>query len=732
MSLGKRTLLVVVVTLAGLLGALYVTLNTAITSNYDRLEAEEVKANVARLTSALSEHQADLVAQIDSRAHDDALYAFAQAPASDRPPRMATGARNPPFDLVVIADEMGGILFAQRYDSVSGESLPLPEGFETRLDPDNRLLLPQTPDDRISGITTFGGVLTLAASGAILPSDGTGPRHGVLILARSLDAREFERLQLVVQGRVDIQPLNGSPLPADYESVQSELVTLASVESRPRGETEIAGYGLVPDVNGDPVAIMRVTTPRTLGGEGRQMLTYILGAAALAGAIIGFEVVLLNRRIVAQIRLTVERVRALSQSHKRSARLEVEGDGELAALSAAINETLDAYGKSTSEMEGLKRILEQRVVERTSELQEQRNYLQAILDSMHEGVIYGTDDHIEYVNHMMATMSGYAQDEFVGKPHSFLFGLPPYTDHRRPAGGRSDDDTPERWVRRGERKLRCKDGTQIDIAYTITPLDGGDSDANIYLIRDVTEDKAQQARRDRFLAHASHELRTPLTNLMTRLYLLRRQPEQMQTHLEILDSVAAHMKSLVEDLLDVSRFQRGTMPLKRERLSLQSLIREVVNVQEPEAQRKNIALTMDLPETPVVVYADRKRMVQVLTNLVINAIHYTPANGHVTVELATEMNNNALCSVLRVRDDGIGMSSESLAQIFQPFFRVSQETPGSGLGLTIIKEIIDRHGGEISVESTLGQGSVFSVRLAVMADPDDIATQPVERLPHPD
>jgi signal transduction histidine kinase len=235
----------------------------------------------------------------------------------------------------------------------------------------------------------------------------------------------------------------------------------------------------------------------------------------------------------------------------------------------------------------------------------------------------------------------------------------------------------------------------------------------VTIIRDISQEKALQDQRARFVAHASHELRTPITNLKTRLYLMRKQPEKLDEHLTVVEQVTERMKKLVEDLLDLSRLERGTIPLNREELNLSRLIAEVVGVQQPEAERKHIVLASDLPSTPLNILADQERMTQVITNLVTNAINYTPEGGAIHVYASSERNNGTDYAVVHVQDSGVGIASDHLPHIFQPFYRVGDKAGGTGLGLSITREIVEMHGGHILVESEVGHGSRFSLKFAL-------------------
>jgi len=364
--------------------------------------------------------------------------------------------------------------------------------------------------------------------------------------------------------------------------------------------------------------------------------------------------------------------------------------------------------------------LEQRVHERTEELEQRRAQLQAILDSIDEGVIYDEKLRTRYVNRALTAMTGYAAEEFTG--YLELLRSSAYTHDEFNAIIQNLYDAVDvtgAWE--GELRLRCKDGHEFDAALIVSQVrnTAGESVGAVTVIRDISQQKALQQQKDRFIANASHELRTPLANIRTRLYLLRHQPEQAARHLEVLDRVVTNMSELIESLLDVSRFERGVIALNRQPVVLQDLINEVISIQQAEAERRQIALSVALPSEPLMAHIDPRRMAQVLTNLITNAINYTPEGGCIGVELARTDSAGRRRAVIHVRDSGAGIPSDMIDQVFEPFFRAHEgAVTGAGLGLTIAREIVRLHGGEIGVESKPGQGSVFSVALDVLPGHD--------------
>jgi PAS domain S-box-containing protein len=357
--------------------------------------------------------------------------------------------------------------------------------------------------------------------------------------------------------------------------------------------------------------------------------------------------------------------------------------------------------------------LEQRVQERTAELDYERHQLRAILDAMAEGVAYTeyVDGHwqVLYINQALTGLTGFSADEWM--THSlmlFMDKAATQEDFERVV-----HSIYAALVKQGvwhqEIKMQRKDGTLFDMNSTTTRVVGSDGRlvGAVTVMRDVSQERALQAQKTRFVAYASHELRTPITNIKTRLYLLRKQPERIADHLRVLEDVTDRMQRLVEDLLDISRFERGIIHLKQRMLALQDIVDKSVSIQEPEAERNGLRLTAAMHRDPLYVYVDPERIIQVITNLLTNAINYTPPGGRITVHVSAASEDEVSYALVEVIDTGIGISKEHLPHIFQAFYRVISQVEGTGLGLNISKEIVELHGGKIGVESEVERGSRF-------------------------
>jgi signal transduction histidine kinase len=227
--------------------------------------------------------------------------------------------------------------------------------------------------------------------------------------------------------------------------------------------------------------------------------------------------------------------------------------------------------------------------------------------------------------------------------------------------------------------------------------------------------------KDEFVALISHDLRTPLTSITgyVELALEDDLTEETRGFLGVVERNAERLLALVNDLLFVARLQAGEMSLDRGDVDLADIVRDGVRSLGPRAAAKRISLTYDVDALPP-VYADRGRMLQVLDNFLSNAVKFTPDGGsvHISLRLAGDR------AALEVTDTGIGIPSDAQRRLFERFFRaenaVARQLPGTGLGLYIARVIAEAHGGSLSVQSELGNGSTFRLELplAVVAVPE--------------
>ena len=293
------------------------------------------------------------------------------------------------------------------------------------------------------------------------------------------------------------------------------------------------------------------------------------------------------------------------------------------------------------------------------------------------------------------------------------------TCHRESVGCRNneiqvrDKEGQEQWYRVTARRLVPQsDNSGGDAGQTKQKKD---SQGAVAVLRSIADQKALQRRNAEFVSSVSHEMKTPLAGIKAYVELLAdgedEDRETREEFLNVINTQADRLQRLVENLLNLARMEAGVVKVDKQSRPLNELLEEAVNVVHPSAEAKNINLVSDLSPMYLGVLADRDMLLQAAINLLSNAIKYTPEGG--TVTLRSRMVDNDVC--FEVEDNGVGLSEEDSARVFEKFYRVNKNkdmAPGTGLGLPLAKHIAeDVHGGSLHVASTLGQGSVFSIVL---------------------
>lgn len=234
-------------------------------------------------------------------------------------------------------------------------------------------------------------------------------------------------------------------------------------------------------------------------------------------------------------------------------------------------------------------------------------------------------------------------------------------------------------------------------------------------LSDLNERLQQQDRRkDEFLATLAHELRNPLAPVRTGLEILKiaTDPAQAARTREMMERQLAHLVRLVDDLLDVSRITLGKVALKKERIDFRVILNGALEATRSLVAARGHEIAVRLSEQPLPLLADPTRLIQVVANLINNAARYTPAGGR--IQVGAEAGQGAL--IARVSDTGVGMDSELLSRVFDMFVQGApargESQSGLGVGLTLVRRLVEMHGGSIEAQSPgRDQGSTFVLRL---------------------
>jgi two-component system phosphate regulon sensor histidine kinase PhoR len=263
-------------------------------------------------------------------------------------------------------------------------------------------------------------------------------------------------------------------------------------------------------------------------------------------------------------------------------------------------------------------------------------------------------------------------------------------------------------------RIETTDRSMFDLRVVpLTDVDGSGTRGALGVFFDITRLERLERVRQEFLSNVSHELRTPLTAILAFVETLENggldDKENSQRFLEIIRKNASRMHGLIDDILELSAIEAGNVQVRPEETELNAIVTDVMNAVAGKATARNIEIINEV-SSPVTVYADPRRLEQMLTNLIDNAIKFNREGGRVTIKYVKGKRDRIV-----VEDTGDGIPTQHLPRLFERFYRVdrarSRDLGGTGLGLAIVKHLAKAHCGEVTVESELGVGSRFSIDL---------------------
>jgi PAS domain S-box-containing protein len=454
----------------------------------------------------------------------------------------------------------------------------------------------------------------------------------------------------------------------------------------------------------------------------RDMQRRIVLAAILLILIAGMISWWLLRRQFAPLHAAVQSLAGMSEANKPLQPLPIAKQDEIGQLVGGFNQLLATLGKHEAQ------------------LKTERDFFSAVLQQSSDGVALFDphDSRIEEVNPSVCHMLGYQREELLGLKYNELLD----TDlERAPKNVRRilQDKLPLVT----ERNLRKKDGALIAVELNVGLVETGGRQLIMVNLRDLTERKQAEHRlqetnaqlerakavaekanlaKSEFLSSMSHELRSPLTAVLGFAQLMEFQkPAPSVAQKQSIDQILKagwFLLSLINEILDLAKIESGKVTMSQESMSLSEVLQDCQAMIEPQAQQHGIEVTFPSLDNPLYVHADRTRVKQVVVNLLSNAIKYNRVGGTVDVQCTLSGKSRLRVSV---RDTGPGLAPEQLAQLFQPFNRLGQESgteEGTGIGLVVTKQLVELMGGIIGVESSVGVGSVFWFELAASSAPN--------------
>lgn len=477
-----------------------------------------------------------------------------------------------------------------------------------------------------------------------------------------------------------------STLPAGRQT--AELVA-AGWSLSVAGAPYFAARFPLPGGTGDLYAEVALPVNNLMATE-RDALSILVagsGLVALAGVVAGAWFI---RRLTAPLGDLTRAAEQISGGDLSAPIPRFAGPPEMATLSAALERSQGT------------------MLEALGERSQARDWLNTLVQSVVEGVItFDTRGRVTFMSQGAEVMTGWTSAEAVGRPINDL--LPPaesdhgdtFLDHLPPAGEKREIET---LTRAGKSLVLAATGARM--------APPGDDTVQVALVlRDVTEEHALRNLRSFFLANISHEFRTPLSTLSASLELLMEQADDLTaddirellrpTHLSLLS-----LQTLIDNLLESSRIEAGMFALRRQPVVLEAIIADALTIARPLLDRRGQAVMVSAPDAPLPVAADRGRLTQVMVNLLSNAAKYSPIGC--PIDLGVEPREGVVR--VSVGDRGAGIPAEQRANVFRRFVRLDDEgneQQGMGLGLYLVKKIVEAHDGAVGVEDRPGGGAVF-------------------------
>jgi len=476
--------------------------------------------------------------------------------------------------------------------------------------------------------------------------------------------------------------------------VQQALAEGTGISTR---HSDTVGYDMmyvaIPvEVGGQVVGIARISLPLTqIETTIARLRNTVVAASIVTALLAGLLALFIAERIARPVHRLTEVVQRMTEGDL-SARLLPIPHGEMGVLTRAFNQ-----------MAG-------RLQGTVTTLVEERSRLTAVLDNMADGaIITDGEGRVRLINRAAAGILAADEGTALGRPFAQVA-----RDHQL------IDLWQQCCEQNAEQFSSLEAGRQGPFLQAIaTPLREAGQQASLVILQDLTRIRRLETVRRDFISNISHELRTPLASLQALVDTLRDgaldDPPAARRFLDRMETEVEALTQMAQELLELSRIESGQAPMRLTPTPVADVVFRPVERLRPQAERTGLNITIDLPADLLLVLADVERAQQVITNIVHNAIKFTPSGGQVTLS-AQPVGEEVIISV---RDTGVGIPADDLPRIFERFYKADRARSGggTGLGLSIASHIVQAHGGRIWAESVEGKGSTFYVALPALTSP---------------
>jgi PAS domain S-box-containing protein len=375
-------------------------------------------------------------------------------------------------------------------------------------------------------------------------------------------------------------------------------------------------------------------------------------------------------------------------------------------------EDISERKRLAAELQGYTQKLEQMVDERTSQLKRAKEQIEVILNTSSDGIVLAlSSGDIQTINPAFRALFENRVNRSI---EEIIYMLSSEEDMTQIADSLMavlyDKDNQRRQV-----GIIQSNGETIDVDFVFNPIDDGHDKGGLVLsVRDITHFKELERFRDEFLENTTHDLGNPIASLRLQIHMLRKRPDRLNKHLEAIEAQTTRLEKLVLELRTLSEIDRRIIKVNRQLLDFNPFVQHVVENHRTLAHDRRHTLTFTAQDDLPPVYIDADKFERVVANLLTNAINYTSDGGSITV--ATDCTDTTIN--LTVADTGQGIAAVDLPHIFNRFYRTQRARKtsmgGSGIGLAIVKELVEAHSGTIAVQSVVDAGTTFTVLLPIV------------------
>ncbi len=704
MSLRRKTLLIISGTIAAMIAVLLIASILIIKYGVQVVENNDCRKSVDSANAALQEVLSNLKIKLYDWACWDDTYRFVSDRNQEYIDSNLTNAALKGLELnfIIYVDPEAKLFYAKGIDLADETPLAVPQSLLDLLTPGSPLLsLDDDPQTAETGILNLPEGPLLFASRPILTSNEEGPARGTILMAFYLSPRELAHLSEVSHLVLSMSERDDPKAPSDFLKARDLLSDGTPLLLARESPDTIAAYAQLEDFFGEPAFILKVESPRKAFMEARISAVRFTWLILVAGIILGaVTLTLLERLVLSRLSRLSKMVSDIATRRDLSARVSMPGKDELAVLGCEINGMLSSLERSEDE------------------LKSKSGQLHTLIENQGEGiVIVNTDDVFTFANPAACEILGVGARQLVGRRTQ------DFTD--------ADNLRVVRTFReecRTQGKCSCEyeailaSGERRNLLVTATPRleRNGEYLGTFEVFRDVTELKraeklqASLEVKAEFLSMISHELRTPLVPIIGYSELILSGtfgdvPRDFREPLETIYSRAGALRNLIDDILQLSHIQHRTLQVRNQPIEVSRFLADAIKPFEEIDQGKPISIKLEAAE--FTVSADPERLRQVIENLIENSIKYSKEEVEIVVRALTENGNGKI----EVSDNGIGIAADKIPYIFERFYQVedvhTRSHQGAGLGLAIAKELVEKMGGSIAVESESGVGSTFTVSL---------------------